>query len=60
MGQINNLNSSQVPDVLRRQRVLETASPFNSTALDPDELPTTTNSPNLYVDPVTGELYRCI
>lgn len=59
MGQIDNLkNGGQLKELLRRVKRLETASPFNSTAVS--DLPTTTQPPNLYLDPDTGELYRCV
>jgi hypothetical protein len=33
MGQIDNLNQGQLPDILRRLRTLETASPLNNAAI---------------------------
>ncbi|WP_426979235.1 hypothetical protein ACQCSU_08130 [Pseudarthrobacter sp. O4] len=33
MGQINNLNSSDIPDIFRRLRILEMASPLNNAAI---------------------------
>jgi hypothetical protein len=58
MAQVDNLNGSQLKDWERRLRRLEAASPFNSTAVS--DLPTTTQPANFYVDPDTGELFRCI
>lgn len=33
MGKFDNLNDSQLPDILRRIRILETASPMNNSAI---------------------------
>lgn len=59
MGQVNNLNRSQVPALYQRVKRNETAPALVDAAFDIDELPTTTQAPNLYVDD-DGVVYRCI
>lgn len=56
MAQVDNLNSDVVKEIFKRLHKLDTAVANNPTVLG--TLPTTTNPPNIYQDPGTGQLYR--